>query len=234
MAPGLRGRGQGAGVDVATRKGRDGDHDRGFGSAASPLNARQMVRGLGWDVGLPVAAYYLLHLLGVDDLAALLTATVVAGVRVVWAAVRERELNLFATVMLVVFGIGLVLALVSGDARFLLLKNSIVTGAVGVAFLVTTVVGRPLTLAASQSFNPARRAELAERYRSDPRVRPGHRLCSTVWGVALVVEALVRVPLIYLLPIDVMVGVSEAITIVVFTGLIAWTLRYIRHATRTA
>jgi hypothetical protein len=95
---------------------------------------------------------------------------------------RQRKLNLLATVMLVVFGTGLVLALVSGDAGFLLLKNSIVTGAVGAVFLVTTVVGRPLTLAASQSFNPARRAELAERYCSDPRVRHGHRPCSTVWG----------------------------------------------------
>jgi hypothetical protein len=103
-----------------------------------------------------------------------------------------------------------------------------------VVFVVTTVVGRPLTLAAAQSFNPGRRGELVERYRSDPRVRHGHRVCSTVWGVVLLLEALVRVPLIYLLPIDVMVAVSEAMTIAVFVGLIAWTLRYIRHATRAA
>jgi hypothetical protein len=48
-------------------------------------------------------------------------------VRIGWAAVRDRSLNLFATVMLLVFGIGLALAFMSGDARFLLLKGSIVT-----------------------------------------------------------------------------------------------------------
>ena len=90
----------------------------------------------------------------VGDFAALLTATVLAGLRIVWAAVRERELNPFATVTLVVLGLGFVLAAVSGDARFLLLKNSIVTGAVGVVFPATTVVRRPLTLAAAQSFQP--------------------------------------------------------------------------------
>ena len=47
-------------------------------------------------------------------------------------------------------------------------------------------------------------------------------------------EALVRVPLIYPLLIDVVVAVSEAMTIAVFAGLIAWTLRYIRHTTRAA
>lgn len=200
----------------------------------SPLNARQMLRGLAWDVGLPVAAYYLLDLLEVGDFAALLTASVLAGLRIVWAAVRERELNLFATVMLVVFGLGLLLAVVSGDARFLLLKNSIVTGVVGLVFLASTVLGRPLTLSAAQSFNPARRSELAERYRTDPRVRHGHRLCSTVWGVVLLLEVLYRVPLVFLLPIDVMVALSEALTIITFAGLIAWTIRYVRHATATA
>jgi hypothetical protein len=41
----------------------------------------------------------------------------VAGLRIVWVAVRDRRLNAFATMMLVIFGIGLILSFVSGDAR---------------------------------------------------------------------------------------------------------------------
>ena len=93
--------------------------------------------------------------------------------------------------------------LVQRIARFLLLKNSIVTGVLGLVFLGTTLFGTPLTLAASQSFQPARKAELRHEYDTDPHVRRGHRLSSTVWGVGLVLEALVRVPLVFLLPIDV-------------------------------
>jgi hypothetical protein len=195
------------------------------------LNARSMLRGLGWDVGLPLVGYYALHLLGVADWPALLTATGLAAVRIVWVAVRERSLNLFATVMLVVFGIGVLLALVSGDARFLLLKNSIVTGAVGLVFLATVLWGRPLSLAASQSFQPARREQLRHEYDTDPLVRHGHRLSSTVWGVVLLVEALVRVPLVYTLPVSVMVGVGEAMSIAAFAGLISWNLWYVRRVT---
>jgi hypothetical protein len=195
------------------------------------LSARLMLRGLAWDVGLPVVGYYALHLAGVSDFVALLVATGLAGVRIVWVAVRERALNPFATVMLVVFGIGLVLALVSGDPRFLLLKNSIVTGAIGLVFVGTTLWGTPLTLAASQSFQPARKAELRHEYETDPHVRHGHRLSSTVWGVGLILEALVRVPLVFLLPIDVMVGLGEAMTIAVIGGLLAWNISYVRRAT---
>jgi hypothetical protein len=84
--------------------------------------------------------------------------------------------------MLLVFGIGLALTFVSGDPRFLLIKESFVTGAVGLTFLVTARSRRPMTLAAQQSWQPHRATELAAEYRADPDVRRGHRFVSTVWA----------------------------------------------------
>lgn len=191
-----------------------------------------MIRGLALDVGLPLVTYYVLHALGVADWPALLAATGIAAVRIAWDAARKRRLNLFATVMLVVFGIGLVLSLLSGDERFLLLKESITTGAVGLIFLGTAFRGTPLTLAAMQSFAPARAVALTELFRTDPRVRRGLRFCSLVWGVGLLAESLVRVPLVYLLPVEVMVGLSTVLTIVTFACLICWNVWYSRRAQR--
>lgn len=94
----------------------------------------------------------------------------------------------------------------------------------------TVVYGRPLTLAAAQSFNRARHAEFTEQYRADPRVRRGHRFSSTVWGAGLLLEALVRVPLVYLLPVSVMVGLGEALMIATMAGLTGWNIWYIRRA----
>jgi hypothetical protein len=195
------------------------------------MDIRMLVRGLAWDVGLPVLAYYVLHVLGASDWVALLASTVLAGLRVVWVAVRDRSLNLFATVMLIVFGLGLILTFVSGDPRFLLLKESFVTGAVGLTFLVTAVVGhRPLTLAARQSWAPAEASALAEQYGSDPDVRRGYRFTSLVWGGVLVGESAIRVPLVYLLPVDVMVGLSTAMLVAAFVGLSIWTARWVARA----
>lgn len=208
-----------------------------LGTTSTPKNAvtaptfspRTMVRGLAWDAGLPLLTYYGLHQAGLTDWSALLAATGVAALRIIWVAVRSRTLNQFATIMLVVFGLGVVLTLLSGDARFLLLKNSIVTGAVGLTFLTTTWLGRPLTLAAAQSFNPGRGAEIAEKYRTNPLARRRFALSSAVWGAGLLVEAVVRIPLIYLLPVSVMVGVSEAMMIATFAALITWTAWYARR-----
>ena len=138
---------------------------------------------------------------------ALLASTVVAGLRVILVAVRQRTLNPFATVMLLVFGIGLLLTFVSGNPRFLLVKESFVTGGVGLTFLITAWHGRrPLTLAAQQSWQPQRAAELAAAYRDDPDVRRSYRFVSTVWGVGLLLEAALRVPLVFALTPSVMVG----------------------------
>jgi hypothetical protein len=201
-------------------------------SDAVEFRPAAMIVGLAMDIGLPLAAFYGLHALGVGDWPALLAASGVAAVRIAWEAVRRRRLNPFATVMLVVFGIGLVLSLVSGDARFLLLKDSITTGSVALVFLATSVRGTPLTLAAMQSFAPHRAAALTEAYRTDPRVRRGVRLCSVVWGMGLLGEALVRVPVVYLLPIDVAVAVSTALFIGTFAGLITWNAWYVARARR--
>ena len=201
---------------------------------APHFSPRTLLRGLAWDVGLPLVGYYGLHLLGFSDWTALLAATGVAAARIVWSAVRRRSLNLFATVMLLVFGLGVLLALVGGDARFLLLKNSFVTGAVGVLFLVSLWWRTPLALAASQSFQPERYAHLRREYDTEPLVRRGYRVSSVGWGVGLLTEAVVRVPLVYVLPISVMVAVGEAMSIAFLAGLIVWNRWYVRRLTARA
>jgi hypothetical protein len=142
-----------------------------------------------------------------------------AGLRVVWVAVRERSLNPFATVMLVVFGLGLVLALVSGDARFLLLKNSIVTGSIGLVFLVSVLWGTPLSLAASQSFQPERRDQIRRAYARPPGQLDGVGPRAARRGARAGA----------VLPISVMVGLSEVLSVAVIAGLVAWNLWYVRR-----
>lgn len=191
---------------------------------------RTVLTGLAWDIGLPVATYYVLHLLGATDWVALLAAAGVAAARIGWVALRRRTLNQFASVMLLVYGLSFALALVTGDPRTLLLKNSLVTAGVAAVFLVTAARGRrPLTLTAMQSVDPEAGARLAERYRTDPDVRRGVRFTSFVWGGGLLAEAIVRVPMVYLLPVEVAVGATEALLVVTLVGLGAWNAWYLRR-----
>ncbi len=201
---------------------------------ASDTGRREMVTGLLWDVGGSVGAYYALHALGASDWVALLSAAAVAGGRIAWVAVRNRSLNAFASVMLLVWGVGLGLSFLAGDARFLLLKDSVTTAAVGIAFLVSILARRPLTLAAARSWNPAGAAELESLFTTQPAARRAFTVSALVWGVGLIVESLVRVPLIYALPVDVMVGLSTAIMVTAFSLLGIWNGWYTARVQRLA
>jgi hypothetical protein len=202
-------------------------------SATHDTGLAAMIRSMVLDLGLPLVTYYGLHAAGADDVTALLAGTVGAAMRLAWAAVRTRTLSPFSMVMGAVFGVGLLFTLLTGDPRFLLIKHSAMAATVGLVFLISARGRRPLTLAAQQSFLPARAAELAGQYADSPRVRRGHRVASIVWGAGLLTEAVVRVVLVYLLPIDVMVGVSTGLTVVTFGGLIAWNARYVASHART-
>ncbi|GAA2680367.1 VC0807 family protein [Actinoplanes palleronii] len=194
-----------------------------------------MVRSMAADLGLPLITFYGLHALGADDTTALLAGTVAAGARIVWVAVRSRALSHFAMVMGAVFGVGLLFTLLTGDPRFLLIKHSAMAAVVGVLFLVTAFRGtKPLTLSAQQSFMPAKAEELAAAYASSADVRRGHRVASVVWGGGLLAEAVLRVVLVFLLPVDVMVGLSTGLTVVTFGLLIAWNGRYVARRERAA
>ncbi|WP_436525105.1 VC0807 family protein [Actinoplanes sp. HUAS TT8] len=194
-----------------------------------------MIRSMVADLGLPVITYYGLHALGADDTTALLAGTLAAGARLVWVAVRSRTVNYFSMVMGALFGVGLLFTLLTGDPRFLLIKHSVLSAVIGSLFLITGLRGsKPLTLSAQQSFMPAKAADLAAEYASNPAVRRGHRVASVVWGAGWLVEAVVRAALVYLLPVDVMVGLSTVLTVITFTLLIGWNARYIAARKRAA
>ncbi|BCJ43616.1 hypothetical protein GCM10010168_40760 [Actinoplanes ianthinogenes] len=187
-----------------------------------------MIRSMAADLGLPVLTYYGLHALGAGDTTALLAGTLAAGARLVWVAVRSRSVSHFSIVMGAVFGVGLLFTLLTGDPRFLLIKHSVMSAVIGSLFLATAWRGtKPLTLSAQQSFMPAKANDLAAEYAANPEVRRGHRVASAVWGSGLLAEAALRVVLVYLLPVQVMVGLSTVLTVLTFTLLIAWNARYI-------
>ncbi len=188
--------------------------------------------GLVLDIGLPLASYYTMHAFGASDWAALLVATAAAGVRLVAVAVWTRRVSWFAAVMLAVFGVGLGLAFVGGDPRFLLLKDSFTTAILGLVFLASLLGEHPLTLDGAQAWKPRQAQALAELYRNEPAARRAFRVSALGWGTGLLGESILRIPLIYLLPVRVAVGVSTAWMIIAMVITATWNAAYITRAAR--
>lgn len=126
--------------------------------------------------------------------------------------------------MLVVFGVGLGLAFMTGDPRMMLAKNSLSSAIIGTGFLVSLALGRPLTLIAFQTWQPRNAHAWQESYESDPLVHRMFRRAAIAWGIGLLASAALRLPIVYLLPLDVAVVAAAVPGAVIMGGLGVWTV----------
>lgn len=187
---------------------------------------------LAWEVGLPLLAYSGLRWLGAGVFLALLGGSVTALLRMFYVVARNCRFDVFAAFMTVVFGVGLALGFLTGDAKFLLVKESFGSIVAGLLLLGSCVFGRPLVFHAARRLvarSPEADAAWEQRWRTVPQFRRAFGLMSAVWGAGLLAEALMRIALVFVLPTDVMVGVSSAMFVAAMVALSLWNGAYARR-----
>lgn len=195
-------------------------------SAAPRL--RTTLRGFCLDAALAIGPYLALRAAGVQPYYALLGGALVIGLWLGYGLLRTRRLEGFAAFMCVGFLIGTGIGLLTGSEQFLLLKGSFTTAIMGLLFLGSCFVGKPFIFYASKRFRAAGSIENEEwerKWRELPGFRKYFRTMTAIWAAAFITEAIVRVPLIYLLPIDLAATVSEILMPVMLVFLLAWTVR---------
>ncbi|PRY43822.1 VC0807 family protein [Umezawaea tangerina] len=174
------------------------------------------------DLALPIGGYYLLNHLGAPDWLSLTAGAATSGLVLLVGILRTRTVDAAATFMLALFAFGLLTLFLTGDARFVIAKDSLLSLAVGLVFLGSLFAERPLLLTLTARTAPA----VADRYRDSPAVRRTVRFATILWGVGMLVDAVVRIPLAYTLPVDVMVVGSPALTIAIVGVLVLITRKY--------
>lgn len=179
------------------------------------------------DLVLPVGGYYLLRELGVDEWVALAAGGAVSGLVLVVGLVRSRRVDGAAAFMLGLFAFGLATSFLTGDARFLIAKDSLISLVLGLVFLGSLAARRPLVLVLVAKTAPA----VGQRYEESPAVRRTVRFATLLWGAGLLVEAALRVLLVYALPVDVMVVGSPVLGVLLIAVLVVLTRRYAKRAT---
>jgi len=204
---------------------------------SEPRKRHVLVDVLLWDVGLALGGYYLCRALGADEYLSLLAATVLAAGRVGLVALRRRSFDGFAAVMCIVFGLGLVLSFATGDPRFLLALKSVTTGTLALILFGSCVVGRAAAFYVAKRFGAEDEQTVARwnaLFASEPAFRRSYLVMTLVWGGALLVESAVRIPVIYLLPMDVAVSVSSVLLPGTIVGAVVWSSWYGKRGERRA
>jgi len=180
---------------------------------------RSLLPTLVVDLVLPIGGYYLLRQFGVDEWIALAAGGVVSGLVLVAGIVRSRRVDRTAVFMLGLFAFGLLTLLLTGDERFAIAKDSLISLVLGLLFLGSLLTARPLLLVLVAKTAPA----VVARYEDSPAVRRTVRFATLLWGVGLLADAALRVVLVYALPVDVMVVGSPLLTVLVIAVLVVVT-----------
>ncbi|PZS09504.1 MAG: hypothetical protein DLM70_01570 [Chloroflexi bacterium] len=188
-----------------------------------------------FNVALPFAAFQALSHEHVSTVVALSAVAVFPLAAILYGWARTRRADALSLIVLFFIVVGIASSVVTGDARFLLVKESLLTGVFGLVFLASLLRGRPLAFYFGRQF--ATQGEKARMAYWDslwqyPGFRYSQRVITLVWGIGWILDAAIRVLLVFVLSVTAFMIVSQILFFAVFIALFMWTMAYARRKSR--
>lgn len=164
------------------------------------------------------------------NLTSLIIATIIPCIGNLYEILKDKKIDVYAMFILFGFIIGIIAVLLGGGEKFLLLRESFITGIMGMVFLISLLLKKPLIYYFAQRFsNPDKNNKIDwEKRWNIPYFRYGMRLMTSVWGLGLIFEAIIKVILVYTLSISEFLLVSSFISYGIIALLIFWQVKYIK------
>ena len=190
----------------------------------------QILPTLVFDVALPIVLFNLLAGYGVPTLWALVAGGVSPALNNLRVWIRSRRLEPLGLIVIGFLAIGTAASLISGSVFVALIKDSFLTATFGLICLGSLLAARPLMFYFIRQFvagdDPAR-IELWNGLWQNAEFRTAQRFVTAVWGIAYLVEALLRVGFALTLAPAQVVAISPVMGFGVLIALIAWTRRHL-------
>jgi intracellular septation protein A len=203
-------------------------------TAAKGGQLRSVTMIVIFDVAAPLVAYQWLRSAGMTAVTALLLSGVFPAVHVIINVIRHRRLDVVGALVLAGIVVGTVLGLVSHNARLVLVEGSVPTAVFGVACLGSLWARHPLMFSFAREFtgpDTAKGQEMTRLWQYEG-YRRVFRVITVVWGVAFLLEAALRVVIIYNTSTGTALAISKATPFVFFAVMSAWTVAYGTHHKR--
>ncbi|GAB2452806.1 hypothetical protein GCM10027187_21290 [Streptosporangium sandarakinum] len=170
------------------------------------------------DMAAPAVGFFLLHFLfGLSPVVALTAGAVVAGARTLYRSVRERRLSAFPAMMLLILAATLLLVFVTGDPRLLLAKSAVIPALGGAYGILTTFFGRTVLNDVVTPFvtkgDERLTAGWEDCWENDAAFARRLRLINLLWGIGFLTSAVLRVVIVYNVPLAVAVVAGQVPTL---------------------
>ncbi len=192
------------------------------------------------EVGVNFLAPFAIYSLSrgrLGDVGALMAAS---APPLMWSLVefiRARKVDAIAILVLTGIALSLLAFAGGGGVKFLQLRENLVTGLVGLIFLGSVLIGRPLMFvlakAGAQRLAPAA-AESVAALHDDPPFQRAMLLTTLVWAVGLLAASALNCWLVFQLSIQQFLLVSGPISYAVLGLLTVWTSVYVSRVKRAA
>jgi len=185
------------------------------------------------DIVAPIVVYYGARALGATVWEALIGGGIMPAVCVLAALVTRRRANAMSILVVAALAVAAALSLASGSPRALLTRDALTTGAWAGYMYLSLIAARPATFVVSRPLLEGRRVwDSATRawvrpaavswdviWERTPLFRRIWRVCTVIWGSAILADAIVRVVMAYTLPISMVPALAGALWPVTFIAL---------------
>lgn len=162
-----------------------------------------------------IAVYQLLkHLTSASDLIALALSALPALLATIATLIRQRSLDVLGAFTLVTIVLSMGLSFLAGDARLLLLRESLLTVLFGILCLISLRFKRPIWFYIIRYFTVGNNQEQRMAYDSAWKFasfRGYIRTVTILWGVVYLVEFLLRLLMVYTLSIEEVLVISSIV-----------------------
>jgi hypothetical protein len=187
---------------------------------------------LSVNLGVPFLIYNFAHP-SLGDVGAMMAASAPPIGWSIIQFVRRRRVDALSLIVVAAIALSLIGFLGGGGVRFLQLREHLVAAVIGLVFLGSAAIGKPLIyqLARARLKRIGATSDLAtiEGLRESPHFRSAMMIMTLAWGVALIAESALSCVLIFVMTIQQFMLISRVIGYSTFGGLTAWTFWYARR-----
>jgi hypothetical protein len=192
-----------------------------------------LLRSVVLNAVIPLALYHLTKSYVSDsEVLALGVAALFPLVESVVDLAGKQTLDPVAVIVLGGVVVSIVSVLLGGGVKLLLIRESLFTGALGIACFVSLLLRRPLMFYFGRFFlagkDPQESAAFEARWER-PRFRFVSRLITVVWGAAFSLEFAIRVVMVYTLSTSTVLAASPVVLSGITIATIVWTFAFIRR-----
>ena len=203
-------------------------------STASPQAPRPPLGAIAWGIVLNTVVPVILYKLSKryyspSEFTALVMAALFPLGKSAFDLLRHRQFDPISIVVLLGITTDGVALLFGGSPRLLLVRESMFTGAFGVACFASLLLPRPMMFYFSRYFVAGTDPEKQARFNAAwqfREVRFCHRLITIVWGCVFVGELIIRLVLIYQLPAALVLVISPVLLGALTIVTMIWAFRY--------